>query len=138
MTNGTIIHFGLDDCHRILVLTNAGYAVESCTSLSQLRAALLKHPHIDAIVLAESDEFTFDEAASLIRWNCGAPVVLFEAQPAHRGRTDVALSVSGLTGPDVWLEQIRELIEFSHALPSKSRTVRSETEIRRLISKRAS
>jgi hypothetical protein len=138
MSDGTIIHFGLDDCHRILVLTNAGYTVHSCTSLSQLRAALLGLAEVDAVVLTESDEFIFDEASSLIESNCGAPVVLFEAQPEHSGGSDVDLSVSGLISPEIWLEQIRELIHFSHTLPSNRKPARSETRSPHVASKQAS
>src|SRR5258708_16784159 len=35
-----VIHFGPDDCHRLIVLESAGYAVDACDSLGQLRASL--------------------------------------------------------------------------------------------------
>ena len=135
MSSGTIIHFGFDDCHRILVLKNAGYSVKSCNSLSQLRTTLLEFHQVDAVVLTEGDEFTFEEAAGLIRSNCPAPVILFEAQPAHKGCADVDLSVSGLAGPEIWLEQIRELIQFSRTLPANPKPVQSQTKTRAILSR---
>lgn len=136
MSSGAILHLGFDDCHRVLVLINAGYTVKSCQSLSQLRTRLLEFLPIDAVVLTEDDEFTFEEAASLIRSNCTAPIVLFETQPAHKGCADVDLSVSGLAGPEIWLEQIRELIQFNRALPSKPKSVQPEIGTRALLSRR--
>lgn len=111
-----IIHFGPDDCHRIMVLGSAGFAVEACSSMNQFRASLLSGNQPDAVLLSDGDGFSPEDAAVLARSCSPAPVVLFSgANRAYQGaRFD--LVVYSLTPPEVWLHEVDALIAKSRLL----------------------
>jgi hypothetical protein len=105
-----VIHFGPDDCHRLMVLQSAGYAVDDCVSLGQLRASLLVAGEADAVLLSDGDGVDPEEAAALARGCCSVPVVLFGN--TNRAHKDAAfdLVVHSLTPPEVWLREVDALI----------------------------
>src|SRR5215472_12463406 len=43
-----VVHFGTDDCHRLMVLRSAGYLVEDCACLEQLSGFLAGDAELDA------------------------------------------------------------------------------------------
>jgi hypothetical protein len=71
------IHFGPDDCHRLMVLRSAGYTVDGCVSLPQLRRLLLAGGEAEAVLLSDGPGVLLAEAASLTRSCSSAPMVLF-------------------------------------------------------------
>lgn len=72
-----IVHFGVDSCHRLWVLKNAGYSVDDCQSVVQLRAALQSGTHADAVAFTESERFAPDEVVEVTRAHSSAPLILF-------------------------------------------------------------
>src|SRR4051794_28057333 len=50
-----VIHFGSDDCHRLMVLESAGYVVEDSDGLTQLRGLLQDGAAVDALLVSEGD-----------------------------------------------------------------------------------
>lgn len=119
--NGTymaarVIHFGPDDCHRLMVLRSAGYAVDGCVSLAQLRASLLAESRADAVLLSDGDAIAAEDAASLAKSCSSAPVVLFSGtNRAYEGAV-FDLVVHSLTPPEVWLYEVDALIANSRVL----------------------
>jgi hypothetical protein len=105
-----VIHSGPDDCHRLMVLRSAGYAVDDCMSLGQLRAFLLAAGESDAILLSDGDGVAPEEAVALARGCSSAPVILFSG--TNRAYEDAAfdLVVHTLTPPEVWLREVDALI----------------------------
>jgi hypothetical protein len=104
-----VIHFGPDDCHRLMVLQSAGYVVEDCLSLGQLRASLAGDEAC-AVLLSDGDGVAPEEALALARDCSSAPVVLFCG--TNRDYEDAAfdLIVHSLTRPEVWLCEVDALI----------------------------
>jgi hypothetical protein len=111
-----VIHFGPDDCHRLMVLRSAGYAVDGCMSLAQLRASLLGGRAADAVLMSDGDRFAPESAAALAKSCSSAPVVLFSG--TNRAYEDAAfdLVVHSLTPPEVWLHEVDALIAKSRVL----------------------
>lgn len=105
-----VIHFGLDDCCRIVVLKSAGCSVDDCAiSVSQLHAALLRNPGVDAVVVSENDSVEPDEAISLTRATTTA-LILFQSTNPHYDVSEFDLVVPALTDPRKWVSDIAGLI----------------------------
>jgi hypothetical protein len=113
-----VIHFGPDDCHRLMVLRSAGYTVESCLSLGQFRAFLLAAVETDAVLLSDGDGdgVAPDQAAALIRDCCSAPVVLFRSTNRAYEEAAFDLVVQSLTPPEAWLREVDALIAKHYVL----------------------
>ncbi len=106
-----VIHFGTDECHRLMVLRSAGYAVENCASLAQLCACLAAGEPADAVLMSDSDHATPREAVALVRALSDLPVVLFRNTNIAYEESAFDLVVQCLTPPEVWLDQVDALIE---------------------------
>jgi hypothetical protein len=104
-----VIHFGPDDCHRLMVLQSAGYAVEDCLSLGQLRASLAGD-EADAVLLSDGDGVAPEEAVALARGCSSAPVVLFCSTNQVYEDAAFDLVVHSLTRPEIWLREVDALI----------------------------
>jgi hypothetical protein len=114
-----IVHFALDDCHRIGVLKSAGYCVDDCgDSLSRLHAALIGVWETDAVVIAESTGTLPDRVVSLVRSVSVAPLILFQSKYPHYDESEFDLIVQPLTPPDRWLSDIGALIEQRRSVHS--------------------
>jgi len=111
-----VIHFGPDDCHRLMVLRSAGYAVDGCVSLVQLRASLLTGGQADAVLLSDGEGIASEDAAALARNCCSAPVVLFSGTNRAYEGAAFDLVVHSLTPPEVWLNDVDALIAKSRVL----------------------
>lgn len=111
-----VIHFGPDDCHRLMVLRSAGYAVDGCESLAQLRRLLLTKTKADAVMLSDGPGFALEEAASLVRSCSSAPMVVFGGtNRAYEGMA-FDLVVHSLTPPESWLHEVDAVISKSGLL----------------------
>jgi hypothetical protein len=110
-----VIHFGNDDCHRLMVLRSAGYAVNGCASLTQLRASLLME-RADAILLSDGEGVAPEDAVALARNCSSAPVVLFSGTNRAYDGDAFDLVVHSLTPPEVWLDEVDALIAKSRVL----------------------
>jgi hypothetical protein len=116
-----IVHFGVDDCHRIAVLKSAGYCVDDCgNSVSQLHVALIGVRETDAVVMAESIGILPEKALSTVRSVSMAPVILFQSKNPHYDESEFDLVIRKLTHPDRWLNDIGVLIEQRHSIHTHS------------------
>ncbi len=129
-----VIHFGPDDCHRLMVLRSAGYAVDGCTSLAQLRDALLAGGEADAVLLSDGSGVALEEAASLARSYSSGPVVLFSGTNRAYEGAAFDLVVHSLTPPEAWLYEVDKVIARRRplggnltALPRKSAQLIAES-----------
>ena len=93
-----IIHFGPDDCHRLLVLQSTGYAVEHCNSLFHLR-------------MNDSEGVPPREVVAVARERSALSVVLFRDTNLAYEESGFDLVVDCLTSPEVWLREVEALIE---------------------------
>ncbi len=111
-----VIHFGPDDCHRLMVLRSAGYAVEECQSMPQLQRALESRTALDAVLLSEGDGISPQEAIAAVRTRSSNPVILFCSTTMAYENSGFDLIVPCLTAPNVWLNDVDALIEKRRAL----------------------
>ncbi len=111
-----VIHFGPDDCHRLIVLQSAGYAVDACNSLGQLQASLTAGGKADAVVMSDADGIAPEEVVSLAKSHSSAPVVLFRGTNRVYEDSRFDLVVHTLTPPEVWLSEVNELIAKGRVL----------------------
>jgi hypothetical protein len=110
-----VIHFGQDDCHRLMVLRSAGYLVKDCLSLNQLRAALETADVPDAVLMGDCDGAIASEVTAIARDHSARVMVLFRNDNLALEGSGFDLIVPCLTPPEVWLEQLDVLIEKRRA-----------------------
>jgi len=106
-----VVHFGCDDCRRLLVLHMAGYAVDDCPSILNLRSALLDSRQADAVVFSEQDEKERREAITLARSQSSAPLILFETSNGPGDEAEFDLVIPPLTPPHEWLAKLAAAIQ---------------------------
>ena len=106
-----VIHFGPDDCHRVMVLRSAGYSVEDCLSLSQLRATLETGQPPDAVLMSDGDGVAPSDAIAIARHHSSHLVVLFRNSNLEYEDSGFDLVVPCLTPPEVWLNEVDALIK---------------------------
>jgi hypothetical protein len=99
-----------------MVLRSAGFAVDGCVSLAQLRDSLLSGSQADAVVLSDGEEIASDDAAALARSCSSAPVVLFSGTNRAYEGAAFDLVVHSLTPPEVWLQEVDALIAKTRVL----------------------
>ena len=127
-----VIHYGADDCHRLMVLRSAGYSVDECHSLVQLRDRLARGAQPDALFLSDTEGVEPIEAMALARTQSSAPVILFRSTTLAYEDTGVDLIVHTLTPPEVWLEEVDALIEKCRASRAKSQAlIQRSAQLRR-------
>ena len=121
-----MIHFGPDDCHRLMVFRSAGYSIEACGSLSQLHTALRAGGSPEAVFISEGEGIAPQEALSLTKVLTPAPVVLFRSTNRAYEDTGFDLVIHALTPPEVWLKELDALIGKNLAGRSASRLLAPE------------
>ena len=127
-----VIHFGADDCHRLMVLRSAGYSVDDCRSMVQLHDRLAKGDATDALLMSDAEGVEPNEAIALARTHSSAPVILFRSTTLAYQETGVDLIVHSLTPPEVWLPEVDALIERSQAVRARSEALAGHsTQLRR-------
>jgi hypothetical protein len=122
-----ILHFGDDECNRIIVLRSAGYSVEACPSLPNLDAALRNGGEPDAFVFAEERTPARYNGLTLVRSSSSAPVILFEHTLYCPDEPEYDLVISNLTPVQQWLDRIAALIEQSRAIFTSSPLTREQS-----------
>ena len=110
-----VIHFGPDDCHRLKVLQSAGYMVEDCHSLPQLRMILETGDEPAAVLMSDGDGVSPLEAITVARAHSPNPVILFRSTNIAYDEAGIDLVVPCLTPPEVWLSDVDTLIERTRA-----------------------
>jgi hypothetical protein len=126
MATVRIIQFGADSCHRSKVLKEAGYSVEGCRSISELRAALLSQDAPDAVVITDEGGAVPAEAISVAK-DARGPVILFANADEEYPESSFDLVIPILTHPANWLARIHETIEQSRLLQVESRRLCGES-----------
>ena len=61
-----VIHFGPDDCHRLMVLESAGYAVENCDCLAKLPRLLADSAEMDAVLVSEGNGVSLPDVVAMV------------------------------------------------------------------------
>lgn len=118
----SMIHYGVDLCHRIPLLSRAGFEVLDCGSLPRFRQ-LLANP-VDAILLAEEPSqrliFTARNLSS-------APLVYFapDASATRDDRFD--LVIEPLTPPELWIASVQGLLMNSRGIQAGSASLRDRS-----------
>ena len=110
-----VIHFGPDDCHRLMVLESAGYVVEDCDCLVQLRGLLADGAAAAALLVSEGDRVSLQDVVAAARAHSSIPVILFPNTNRSHEEAGVDLVVDCLTPPEVWLNDVEGLIEKARA-----------------------
>jgi hypothetical protein len=124
-----IVHFGSDACHRLLVLQDAGYAINDCRSIPELRSALEKKRQTAAVVMTGSRGTTGRTAIRLTRSCSRAPLILFPDGNNDGDKSEFDLVIPALTPPQEWLEAIASLIKRSRALCADSKSLREQSAL---------
>ena len=127
-----VIHYGPDDCHRVMVLRSAGYSTSDCRSLVQLRECLDRGATADALLMSDAEDFQPQEAIALAKAHLSLPVILFRSTTLTYEESGVDLVVHCLTPPEIWLNEVDVLIERSRTLRAQSQALgRKSAQLRR-------
>lgn len=122
-----IVHFGADNCSRLLVLEHAGYKIDHCPSVVKLGLALTTECEADAVVITENPKAPRREAIALVRSRSSAPLILFQTTGSSYDEVDFDLVIPALTPTHEWLEKIGVIIERSRAVIADSRSVSEQS-----------
>ena len=122
-----IVHFGADNCCRLLVLEHAGYEIDHCSSVVKLGLALTTEREADAVVITEDPEAPRREAIALVRSRCAAPLILFQTAGSGYEESDFDLVIPALTSTHEWLEKIGAIIERSRSMMADSKSVSEQS-----------
>lgn len=123
-----VIHFGVDQCYRLNVLRRAGYEVDTCGNLIQLREILESKGETDALMVSDSDGSVRSQAISLARSRTSAPIILFPDSIHSYSTAEVDLVVPCFTPPEEWLLDLANLIVHSRAVREYSRLLKEESK----------
>jgi hypothetical protein len=123
-----IIYFGPDTCHRLPILSNAGYTIENCTSIEQLRAALKAIDQADAVLLTDSGNGV-PEAIDFLGSHSAVPLILFCDSQSNSPGSGVDLIVPILTPPSLWLAEIETLLDQSRQRPVNPQKLQGEPRL---------
>lgn len=123
----TIVHFGFDECVRLLVLSRAGYQVDACgRSITEFQKRLVQG-HTDAIAISCEGLQSVDKVAETARRLSLAPLILFEGRHCHLEPSQFDLVISPGIGPAEWLAKIQELLEYNRRLQEDSRSIQAQS-----------
>jgi hypothetical protein len=141
MSAARVLHFGEDECHRLIVLHQAGYDAVLCHSGPHL-VQQMQQPDFDAVLFPRlpAKRLLLNE----LRASTIVPFVLFgfPLDPSHPAPFD--LIIDPITDPAIWLRQLsqtiglaRDVRKRSALVRSQSATLRGESEAVRLESQAA-
>lgn len=111
-----VIHYGVDNCHRLTILRSLGYSVDDCSSLLQLREALTAGNKTGAVFITEDEPQGCQAAVSLAKSCTSAPLVLFRRSNADCCEGSFDLVIESLTPPQDWLHAVQGLITRCRSL----------------------
>lgn len=109
-----------------MVLRSAGYSVDDCGSLMQLRTWLATGIAADALLMSDTGGVPPDEAIALAKTRTTMPVILFRSTNLAYEESGVDLIVPCLTPPEIWLTEVAELIQKSRILRAQSASLASQ------------
>jgi hypothetical protein len=131
MSAASIVHVGVDDCYRVAVLESAGFSVDNCASLAQLRSALIRVPPLAAVAITDGFRELPREAVSLTRASTSIPLVLFQGADHYLNEAEFDLVVPVSTSPQVWVDEVRRLVEESRAIRLRTAALCQEARLLR-------
>jgi hypothetical protein len=105
-----ILHLGDDECRRMSVLEEAGYAVEGYGSVLNLTSALGNGQAADLVLVSEGRREPKLEDIQLIREHSDAPILLFQSTVCGCDESAFDGVIPALTPPEVWLERVAAMI----------------------------
>ena len=118
-----IVHFGEDRFNRLGPLRDAGYAIDACRTLEELRLAMASVVQLDALTMAETEDAPLDDALAVARSGCQAPLIFFQGSTHNTNRAEFSLVVPLLAKPGAWLAEVADLID-------RCRSLRADPQIR--------
>lgn len=123
-----VLHFGWDDCYRVLVLRRAGYAVTEAQTLAELDCGLQRDGPVDAVVLSEDGWPVIEQAVEIVRRQSVAPLILFRRShdDIDEGRFDQVYP--WFVSPAEWLKRTADLIARSRGLRERSASLRLQSQ----------
>lgn len=120
----SVIHYGVDTCHRITLLRQVGVDVAACPSLPDLRHLLEKRA-FDAILLTESPT---DPLIHTARRLSNAPLIWFCEDPFSDRDPRFDLVIPPLTPPAEWLASMKRLLGETRRIRAQSIPIRTDSE----------
>ncbi len=111
-----IVHFGKEDLYRVMVLRQAGYKVQTCSSVAELMHAFESGTLVALICISEGTEPPPSEALMIAKTNCLAPVILFRSTSRTYSDFRFDLEIEPLTPPDRWLSEIERILAATKQL----------------------
>lgn len=127
--SATLLHFGPDDCNRLIVLQSAGYRVDLSPSLQELYSAFERSLRPDAVLMTANDQAERRQAVTLVRAHLPTPLVLFQHSDYCPDESEFDLVIPTLTPPSEWLQKIADLIQRSSKPIADSRQIRQESAL---------
>jgi len=112
-----VLHFGTDDCNRLLVLRSVGYSVDLCPTVEEFHSLMQKRTGADAILVAEPVRER-RQVVTLTREHSHAPLVLFNTSYDYADEGTFDLVIPPLTRPEEWLRKIAATIEIKRLFAS--------------------
>lgn len=126
----TVVHFGTNDCNRVLVLRSAGYLVDDCPSINEFRSVLERDTRPDALLFSEKRPAERVDAVVLARSRFSqTPLILFEDLNGSEDEQNFDLVIHPLTAPAVWLQEVAATIERTRALQADSIVIREQSAL---------
>jgi hypothetical protein len=115
-----VVHFGIDKCHRLNLLKRAGYAVDTCNSLVQLRHALQSEIDADVVMMSDDDGCVPSDAIALTHAESLIPVIFFPSSDRSEETAWFDLVVPTFTPPEDWLLDLAIMVVRSRAIRIRS------------------
>jgi CheY-like chemotaxis protein len=116
-----IVHFGQDDCRRLMILRNAGYTVQQYSSEAELVRSSESGALVDLICVSEGPLPPPSETLITVKTNCLAPVILFRTTTLAHSDFKFDLEIDPQTPPNQWLSDVETLLAASKDPREKSR-----------------
>jgi CRP/FNR family transcriptional regulator len=122
-----IVHFGIDDFYRLRALRDAGYSVDSCNSLAELRLILNPGVRVDAVAISETDGATPQSVITLARSVGNVPLILFQGWTRNWNESEFNLVVPVLRSEREWLKDIAALIAHNRVQLARAQAMRTRS-----------
>lgn len=106
-----LLSFGYDACHRWAILRLAGFTIDQCGSIRELREHLMGSEALDALIMVEDIVSVPHDAIIAAQSYFTGPLVLFEGRKPSSHADTFDLRIPPMTRPEVWLPQIEKLTE---------------------------
>lgn len=124
-----IVHFGADNCSRLLVLEHAGYEIDHCPSVVKLGLALTTERDADAVIVTADPKAPRHEVIALVRSRCASPLILFQTAGSGYDEPDFDLVIPALTPTHEWLEKIAAIIERSRSIAADPKSASEQSAV---------